>query len=219
MKIHSIFESISGEAGPVIAQGAWTTFIRTQGCQLLHCRYCDTKETWDPNKGMELSAETIAESIFTQNVLLTGGEPLEQPESYELINLLLKRNHTVQVETNGTIWDLPDASRLGYAVDIKCPCSGMEHHMPEPKTVGLIQQGNIDLKFVVEDEKDVTFAMRYIKVVAERSPRIRFVFSPVNAVSNPDLIRGILSILKREGQWILDRTVFSLQIHKILNLP
>jgi 7-carboxy-7-deazaguanine synthase len=219
MKIRSIFESISGEAGPVIAQGAWTTFIRTQGCQLLHCRYCDTKETWDLNKGMELSAKTIAENIFTQNVLLTGGEPLEQSESYELINLLLDRNHTVQVETNGTIWHLPRAPGLGYAIDIKCPCSGMERHMPEPKTVGSIQQGNIDLKFVVEDEEDVAFAMRYITVVAKRSPRIRFVFSPVNAVSNPDLLRGILNRLKQEGQWILDRTVFSLQIHKILNMP
>jgi 7-carboxy-7-deazaguanine synthase len=218
MKIHSIFESISGEAGPVIAQGAWTTFIRTQTCNL-QCGYCDTKETWDEKKGMECTVNDIVKTVFTKNVLLTGGEPLIQPESYDLIYQLCRMNHIVQIETNGTIWDLPRNPGVGYSVDIKCPCSGMEKKMPAPDMVSTIHGIQIDLKFVVKNEDDVEFAMNYVTTVAKYNPRIRFVFSPVDAITRPELIQNIINRLKQEGQWILDRTVFSLQIHKILNMP
>ena len=233
MKIHSIFESISGEAGPVIPQGAWTTFIRMQGCNL-NCNYCDTKDSQNPFAGSEMSVQEIVKSCYTKNILITGGEPFSQPEwdTMDLIETLLISGHTIQIETNGTFWrywPLPAISDIGYCVDVKCPCSGMSHQMLSAGAfanavtrAGIFSK--VDVKFVVNDIKDVHHAMAYIKEISLQAPGIRYIFSPLNPVNPsdpdlPDLMEKVVENIRKIDPKLTDRLIISLQIHKILQMP
>lgn len=105
MKVHSIFNSVSGEVGGIV-QGSLTTFIRLSGCNL-RCSYCDTKKTWDIDNGIDLSVFQIVKRITDlecKNILITGGEPLlQQKELEDLCRILQSNDCFIQIETNGTI--------------------------------------------------------------------------------------------------------------------
>jgi len=103
-----IFRSIQGEGQSI---GIPSVFCRLSLCNL-SCSWCDTKYTWDwdnhdPKKEIiRLEAQVVADRISemnTANVVITGGEPLMQQDGLsELTGLLKSRNHTIEIETNGT---------------------------------------------------------------------------------------------------------------------
>lgn len=219
MKINSIFESISGESGPVIRQGEWTTFIRTQGCNLC-CNYCDTGNAQDFKQGLEMTIGEILGRCYTKNVLITGGEPLAQSKTTDLIVALANAGHVIQIETNGTYPPPISHSNVGYAMDIKCPCSGEAFRMPSPNDLEkeYLQKGaNLDLKFVVASMADVGFALPYVEKM--RNQIGRAVFSPMyegqninKGIDPADIIEAVRRI------HMSNKLVISLQLHKILNL-
>jgi len=95
VKINEIFTSIQGEG---VNTGIPTTFIRLQGCNV-GCSWCDTKESWNNNEGIELSIDSIINKIETKNVCITGGEPCLQ-DLTELTNKL--DGYYLTLETSGT---------------------------------------------------------------------------------------------------------------------
>jgi len=224
MRIHSIFDSISGEAGPVIPQGAWTTFIRTQGCNC-RCQYpCDTFDSQSIYGGQELNIDQILEHCTSKNILITGGEPMIQPEFPQLIEVLKDIGHNIQVETNGTIWDFPKTSDVGYAIDIKCPCSGMENKMPSPYDLiphlqMLTARCSAMLKFVVKDKNDVDFAARYIETLAASTLLLHFALSPIDGLDSSRVVPYFLKWMRETlPSSVWHRIIISVQIHKLLGL-
>jgi 7-carboxy-7-deazaguanine synthase len=106
LQLSEIFYSIQGE-------GTWTgtpaVFVRLAGCNLA-CDFCDTDYS---TKFFAAVDEVVA--LVTQAggdcpmVVLTGGEPLAQDETPELIEALRRDGRRVHIESNGTIFtDLPD---------------------------------------------------------------------------------------------------------------
>ena len=97
MKVNEIFESFQFEGS---RSGTWNTFIRFSGCNR-HCDFCDT----DHSSFYNVSPKEVAEQVKTKNVILTGGEPLFQPEFelVELTELLQDANKYVAMETNGDL--------------------------------------------------------------------------------------------------------------------
>lgn len=99
MRINEMFESIQGE-------GTWigrpVMFIRLQGCSL-HCDFCDSKITWN-EAGENIDIHELADKVRQNGwVVITGGEPTEQPfELRKLIGLLHEKGCTVAIESNGT---------------------------------------------------------------------------------------------------------------------
>ena len=101
------------------------------------------------------------EKFNCELVELTGGEPLLQPEIYELATRLADVGHTVLIETGGH----RDISRLDPRVirimDLKCPASGeceknlwsnLEHLRPID-----------EVKFVIADRGDYEWTLRTIR--------------------------------------------------------
>jgi organic radical activating enzyme len=99
LEINNIFDTFQGEA---LYSGFPATFIRLAKCNL-QCRFCDT-EFEDFQK---LTIEKIISKINHPLVIITGGEPLRQ-NIIPLCQKLIKNNHIIQIETNGTLFlDLP----------------------------------------------------------------------------------------------------------------
>ena len=82
MKINERFYSIQGEG---YFSGLPCYFMRTAGCSI-KCNWCDTKKAWDKNLGEDLSINEILEKIGEKKkyVSITGGNPFEQEDLYEL---------------------------------------------------------------------------------------------------------------------------------------
>ena len=201
MRINEIFYSLQGE-------GKWTglpnIFIRTTGCNL-RCSFCDTKYAYDDGK--EMSLEQILKQIHKypcRYVCLTGGEPLLQDEILKLIELLLKRDYKICLETNGSI-NIKDLSKKSILIslDIKCPSSHM-HENNDFLNIPLLRKDD-QLKFIIKDKKDYNYAKEIIK---KYKPRCIIFFQPVWG-TNPNKI----------ANWIISDGLdvkLGLQIHKIL---
>lgn len=131
MKINEIFKSISGESK---GAGFPCIFIRTYGCNL-RCSYCDTMYAVEGGDFTNMSPAQILEQckeLGVKRVILTGGEPLIQPEASILVDLLCDNGYEVEIETNGAV-DLPNFHKklktkniknLSYTMDYKTPTSG-----------------------------------------------------------------------------------------------
>ena len=173
MRVIEVFHSIQGE-GPLT--GVRTTFVRTARCNL-RCRWCDTKYSFGP--GRERSIGSILAEVRrnrTRFVCLTGGEPLLQAESRELVVALSARGIDTVIETGGSLDVRPylGIDRVALSVDVKCPSSGMEGRNYGSNLERLRSRDTV--KFVVADRTDYLFARRARRLY--RGPAT-VVFQPV----------------------------------------
>ena len=103
MKISEIFHSIQGEGK---LAGVPSVFVRTSGCNL-RCTWCDTPYTsWEP-EGEPLSVNAVMEQVRrfdTRHVVLTGGEPMIDPDIVELTGRLRNTGYHLTIETAATVW-------------------------------------------------------------------------------------------------------------------
>lgn len=117
LNIKTIFRSIQGE-GPFTGWPA--IFIRLAGCSI-RCKWCDT----DYENGKEMSIQQIQDEIdskitpFTNFVVITGGEPLQQDIISLVMTLHHKYNFKVQIETSGMV-NCPSIGTIFTMADIVC---------------------------------------------------------------------------------------------------
>ena len=202
--VTEIFYSIQGES---MWSGLPCVFVRLSGCNL-RCHYCDTPYAYAPGQPMVIS------EIFRQaagfncaRLTITGGEPLLQEETPELVSVFIEKGFNVSMETNGSR-DIGLVDRRCIKVlDIKCPSSGMQDHnrMENIQLLGPQDQ----VKFVIADKSDFHFALSMSKRIASTIDAERMLFSPVN---------GILPPVKLAA-WMLEANAparLQLQLHKIL---
>jgi len=215
------FVSISGEAG-FFPQGSFCTFIRFQQCNLM-CSYCDTPGARTKEGGIPYSIRDILNECDTEQVLITGGEPLMSPGCIPLIKELLREGHSVQVETNGSlsIPILPQMNgRGGWVVDRKGPSS--ETTVLSVKPFGeqfyYWNVNSITFKYVISPvtspfyEQDREFIAKDMVELDELGYRGKFIISPMDAYvwKSSDLL-CFPSKFK-------NRVIISLQLHKILGV-
>ncbi len=137
LKVNEIFSSIQGEGANL---GKPAVFVRFSGCNL-SCRWCDTDHYAHALMTPEEVIEKIGITSNTKNVILTGGEPLIQPQAllYALASSLKSKGYWIGVETNGT----HPISWLRPTVDyITCSPKG---RMQPPKGIDEIRVVNDDL--------------------------------------------------------------------------
>lgn len=235
LKVHSIFESISGEGGG-FPQGTWCTFIRFQGCNL-QCSWCDTKYSQGLSSGEWCTVEEIIKRCAgAKHVLITGGEPLLQRTShlFKLVQVLLSQGKSIQIETNGsmaipTSFSSSEQNPVHWVIDYKCPSSGMSDKMPTVESLYkrlqiVHRNGNrCYLKWVVVDEKDLEFALDKIHQLNSmdlfQAQMIPNLISPLDGQGAQ--LKGMIEQIKQNPKHanLLPNLIFSVQLHKLFDLP
>jgi 7-carboxy-7-deazaguanine synthase len=203
LRVTEIFFSLQGETSRI---GLPTVFIRLTGCPL-RCRYCDTAYAFQGGDWLGLDEILAQVAVHApRHVTVTGGEPLAQRGSLDLLRRLCDNGYDVSLETSGALDITEVDARVARIVDIKTPGSG---------EVARNRWSNIDhlgprdeLKFVLDGEADYLWARA---LLGERrlDQTCPVLFSPVHGRLDPTDL----------AEWILrDRLPVRLQVqlHKLL---
>jgi Organic radical activating enzymes len=95
-------------------------------------------------------------------ICLTGGEPLLQRESPELVNRITGSGRSVLLETSGSLPIDPyvHSKSITIDMDVKTPSSGEEKSLHR-QNLKLLRKNDY-LKFVIADKIDYEYARRFI---------------------------------------------------------
>ncbi len=204
LSISEIFYSLQGESSYA---GYPCVFIRLAGCNL-RCSFCDTQYAFGSGRSMAISSILAKVAEYGCSLVeITGGEPLYQDETLSLCEELLHQQHTVLLETNGSLYlgDIP--KEIIKIVDVKTPGSGMGESFMKWNLKFLLPHD--ELKFVITNYIDYQFALDFMK---NNQPKVSQIhFSPVTSLLEPSLLAA----------WMLEDRVqarLSLQLHKIIDL-
>lgn len=202
LKVNEIFYSIQGESSYA---GRPCVLVRLTGCNL-RCSYCDTRYAYE--EGQNLPIDEIIRNVTSYRcrlVEVTGGEPLIQKETPDLIYELLEKDFEVLLETNGSMDISPIDTRCVKIVDVKCPSSGevKKNYLDNLKKIS----ERDEIKFVIGSEEDYRYAKKILFLIDKRKkPPI---LSPVYNIMDP----------KRLAEWVLADHIdvrIQIQLHKII---
>jgi 7-carboxy-7-deazaguanine synthase len=209
--VSEIFHSLQGETS---LAGLPFAFIRLTGCNL-RCTYCDSAYAFKGGKMMRISEIMRAiEPFQVKHVLLTGGEPLLQRPTPDLVRTLKSLGYQVSIETHGEV-SFESVTRMARIVmDIKTPSSGMNRGGFE-KNLRYLKPTD-EVKFVIASREDYLWAKEI--VLSKRLPIEEILFSPaVPAQGSPGTFPGV------EPSWLAERILedrlpvrLQIQLHKIL---
>ena len=205
LRVNEIFFSIQGESSYA---GYPCAFVRLTGCNL-RCSYCDTQYAYEEGIWLEISdIERKVTSLHCRLVEITGGEPLIQKETPELIKKLLDQEFTVLLETNGSQDIGVIDERCVRILDIKCPSSG-ESGNNDLENLGKITPHD-EIKFVILNRKDYEYTKLILSssILTQNHLKPPFL-SPVLGKMDPETL----------AQWILEDHLdvrLQIQLHKLI---
>lgn len=206
MRITEIYQSVQGES---TYAGLPCVFVRTTGCDL-RCSWCDSEFTF--TGGTMMALDQIMQEIEKYEcklVELTGGEPLLQPEIYELATRLADSGRTVLIETGGHRDISGLDPRVIRIMDLKCPASGecernlwtnLEHLRPDD-----------EVKFVIADRADYEWTLKTIRE-HELEDRVKLLISTAFGMIAAEKVVAWMLEDKLRGR-------FQLQLHKYIWPP
>lgn len=206
LKVNEIYYSIQGESTKA---GLPCVFIRLTYCNL-RCTYCDTEYAF--YEGKELSLEEILSEVKKYNcklVELTGGEPLMQSESLELMKLFCENGYEVLLETGGSLPIENIDQRVKIIMDLKTPSSKMEKKNLY-ENIPFLKKSD-EVKFVLGSRVDYEWA-KTILAKYDLQNKCEILFSVVFGKLEPATM----------VKWILEDNLqirFQLQMHKFIWHP
>ena len=128
----------------------------------MRCIWCDSEYTFAGGDHFTIDAiiERVRE-LGCELVEVTGGEPLAQRESVDLIKRLCDENYEVLIETGGYVSTDQVDPRAKIILDVKCPASGEaeRNHWPN---LDRLRRDQDEVKFVIADATDWEFAKTVI---------------------------------------------------------
>ena len=155
--INEIFYSIQGES---LSSGMPTIFIRLTGCPL-RCQYCDTAYAF--TEGSKKTFDEIIGEVRKfncNNITVTGGEPLSQKNTIDLLTMLNDLSYNVSIETSNAVSIKKLDNKTIIILDVKTPASkeSDKNIIDNYKYLKFIDQ----VKFVICDLDDYIWAKDYI---------------------------------------------------------
>ena len=206
LKINEIYRSIQGESSKA---GLPCVFVRLTYCNL-RCSYCDTEYAF--YDGKDLSVEEIVAEVKKYDcklVEITGGEPLFQDESNELMKRLCDEGFDVMLETGGSLPIKNIDKRVMIILDLKCPSSKMmKKNLYE--NLDFIKPTD-EIKFVIGTREDYDWTKDILKKY-ELEKKCNILFSVVFGALEPAKL----------VEWMLEDNLnvrFQLQMHKFIWEP
>ena len=177
MVINEIFYSIQGEG---FLAGFPSVFIRIAGCPL-RCQWCDTKYAWDPGAGVDLSIAQIIDKVGQWDcrfAVITGGEPMTNPQLPELASALKKIGKHITIETAGVKF-VPDVACDLMSISPKTSNFGIKKVPARPErsrrdtffaAKELIGHYPYQLKFVVDSTDDLSEIQKTLGQIGNVNP-------------------------------------------------
>jgi len=207
LSVNEIYESVQGEG---ILVGTPSVFIRLQGCNL-RCPWCDQPRALSfSRKGIPI--EEVVQKVLEfspRHAVVTGGEPLAHPNLHFLLKALAEEGFSLQIETNGTLWD-ERLESLAEDIHITCSPKAVAGFFVNPRVLKYAKE----LKFVVDEEFSIEVLLReeFRKLLLAD----RVVLQPES--NRSQMLRKSIDIqreLSSEGF----RVRVVPQVHKLLGLP
>ena len=204
LTVNEIFLSIQGES---TWAGLRCVFVRLTACDL-RCSYCDTAYAFSEGTRRPLD-EVLAEVLAHDCPLVevTGGEPLLQPASLQLMVALCDAGRTVLLETSGAHDISSVDARVHRIMDLKTPGSGECARNLWSNIAHLTLRDEV--KFVIGSREDYEWAREQVRKW-DLPRRVNAVlFSPVFGRIDPVEIVN----------WTLEDKLdvrFQLQLHKLI---
>lgn len=206
LKVNEIYFSVQGESSRA---GLPCVFVRLTYCNL-RCTYCDTEYAFF--EGEDKSVDEIINEVKKYGcnlVEITGGEPLVQEESLNLMKKLCDKGFDVMLETAGNMPICNIDDRVNIIMDLKCPSSGMmKKNLYE--NVNYLKKTD-ELKFVIGDREDYDWMNEMINKY-DLYNKCKILVSVVFGKLEPlDLVN-----------WVLEDKLdvrFQLQMHKFIWHP
>lgn len=206
LKINEIYHSIQGESTKA---GLPCVFVRLTYCNL-RCSYCDTEYAF--YEGYNKSVEGVIEEVrkYKCNLVeVTGGEPLVQKESLDLMKKLCDEGFEVLLETGGSLPIKDVDKRVRIILDLKCPSSKMMHknlyeNVDHLKPID-------EVKFVIGTREDYEWSKEQIEKY-KLNEKFTVLFSVVFGELEPVILVN----------WILEDKLnvrYQLQMHKFIWQP
>ena len=175
VRIAEVYPSIQGEG---LFAGTPSVFVRTTGCNL-RCWFCDTPFTsWHP-EGRHVTVDKLLRQVIelhVEHVVLTGGEPLLQPESVAFCQALIDAGKFVTIETAGTVFRAAAASLMSISPKLanslpsrsaSADAARWSERHEQTRTnrnviARLIESGPYQFKFVVDEPSDLRGVCDYL---------------------------------------------------------
>lgn len=206
LKVNEIYKSIQGESSKA---GFPCVFVRLTYCNL-RCTYCDSEYAF--YDGKEMTIAEILDEISKHNcklVEITGGEPLYQQESFELMKILCDKGYDVMLETSGSLSIENVDKRVMIIMDYKCPSS----KMMKKNLYSNLQfiKSTDEIKFVIGNREDYIWSKELI-IKNRLTDKCTILLSTIYGSIEPSTV----------VEWILEDKLnvrFQLQIHKYIWEP
>lgn len=203
IKINEIYKSIQGESSKA---GLPCVFVRLTYCNL-RCTYCDSEYAF--YDGKEMSIFQIIDEVKKYNcklVEITGGEPLFQNESIDLMKQLCDEGFDVMLETSGSLSIKDIDARVKIIMDLKCPSSKMiKKNLYE--NIEFLKPSD-EIKFVIGNREDYDWTKKIINDY-RLNEKCEILFSVVFEQLKPVTL----------VEWILEDNLnvrYQLQMHKYI---
>jgi len=203
IKINEIYKSIQGESSNA---GLPCVFVRLTYCNL-RCTYCDSEYAF--YDGKEMSISQIIDEVKKYNcklVEITGGEPLFQNESIDLMKQLCDEGFDVMLETSGSLSIKDIDARVKIIMDLKCPSSKMmKKNLYE--NIEFLKPTD-EIKFVIGNREDYDWSKKIISDY-RLNEKCEILFSVVFEQLKPVTL----------VEWILEDNLnvrYQLQMHKYI---
>jgi len=176
LRVSEVFASVQGEG---VTVGTPSAFVRLQGCSV-GCAWCDTKYSWASTGGRETTLDALLAEVTStglDNVVVTGGEPLEHPAFVALVDALKAAGRRIEVETAGT--QLPRTTAVDqWNVSLKLAHSGVAAEVRlRADAIDAFRDLPAWFKFVVATQNDVNEVLEI--QAAHRLPSERILLMPL----------------------------------------
>ncbi len=167
MHISEIFYSLQGEG---FLAGVPSVFVRIAGCPL-RCRWCDTKYAWSEEAGRQYSIDEIISIVKKRpckHVVVTGGEPMIDPDLPQLVKELKTAGRHITIETAG----------IAYVPDLRCDLMSispkLSNSVPDDEKLAAIHKNSkLDLAVLGELIDNYNYQFKFVVDSVNNLPEIQ----------------------------------------------